>query len=89
MTDRVRPRLRDLTSADVSRILEITRATGVFRDEELIIAEEVVRDCVNHPGPTGGDVGAELSSAHKSPKLRPYKLRPCKPRPCKPRPSES
>ena len=29
-------------------------ATNVFRDEELLIAEEVLRDCVNHPGPTGG-----------------------------------
>ena len=54
MTTRVRPRLRDLTSADAARILELTRATGVFRDEELLIAEEVFRDCVNHPGPTGG-----------------------------------
>ncbi len=57
MTEPVRPRLRDLTSADVARILEITRATGVFRDEELLIAEEVARDCVNFPGPTGGDTG--------------------------------
>ena len=59
MTTRVRPRLRDLTSADAARILEITRATNVFRDEELLIAEEVFHDCVNHPGPTGGNpVGA-------------------------------
>ena len=55
MTTRVRPRLRDLTSADAARILELTRATGVFRDEELLIAEEVFRDCVHHPGPTGGE----------------------------------
>ncbi len=54
MTTRVRPRLRDLTSSDAARILELTRATHVFRDEELLIAEEVFRDCVNHPGPTGG-----------------------------------
>ncbi|MDZ4861807.1 MAG: GNAT family N-acetyltransferase [Gemmatimonadota bacterium] len=54
MTTRVRPRLRDLTSADAARILDLTRATGVFRDEELLIAEEVFCDCVNHPGPTGG-----------------------------------
>ena len=73
MTTRVRPRLRDLTSADAARILEITRATNVFRDEELLIAEEVFRDCVNHPGPTGGDgilVGAEPDSAAAD--SRPY-----------------
>jgi ribosomal protein S18 acetylase RimI-like enzyme len=54
MSGRVRPRLRDLTSADADRVLEITRATGVFREEELGIAGEVFGDCVNHPGPSGG-----------------------------------
>ncbi len=54
MTRRVAPRLRDLTSADAVRILEITRATSVFRDEELIIADEVFRDCAEAPGPSGG-----------------------------------
>jgi ribosomal protein S18 acetylase RimI-like enzyme len=46
MTARVGPRLRDLTSADAVRILEITRATGVFREEELAIADEVFHDAV-------------------------------------------
>ncbi len=46
MTVRVAPRLRDLTSADAVRVLEITRATGVFREEELAIADEVFHDAV-------------------------------------------
>jgi ribosomal protein S18 acetylase RimI-like enzyme len=46
MTVRVAPRLRDLTSADAVRVLEITRATGVFREEELAIAAEVFQDAV-------------------------------------------
>lgn len=46
MTTRVEPRLRDLTSADAARILEITRLTGVFREEELGIAAEVFADGV-------------------------------------------
>jgi ribosomal protein S18 acetylase RimI-like enzyme len=46
MTTRVAPRLRDLTSADATRILEITRLTGVFREEELGIAAEVFADGV-------------------------------------------
>lgn len=54
MTTRVRARLRDLTSTDTERILTLTRATGVFRDEELEIAGEVFRDCVAAPGPSGG-----------------------------------
>jgi ribosomal protein S18 acetylase RimI-like enzyme len=54
MTGRVGPRLRDLTSADAVRILEITRATGVFRQEELVIADEVFHDAVAPPGPSGG-----------------------------------
>lgn len=44
MTTRVRPRLRELTSADAPRIADITRATGVFREEELGIAAEVFAD---------------------------------------------
>ena len=58
MTPRARPRLRDLTSADASRIQTITAATGVFREEELEIAAEVFRDCVAAPGPSGGREGA-------------------------------
>ena len=44
MTSRVPPRLRDLTSADATRILDITRRTGVFREEELGIAAKVFAD---------------------------------------------
>lgn len=55
MTTRVRARLRDLTSTDTDRILDLTRATGVFRDEEMEIAAEVFRDAVTAPGPSGGD----------------------------------
>jgi ribosomal protein S18 acetylase RimI-like enzyme len=54
MTGRVAPRLRDLTSADAARILDITTATGVFREEELGIAAEVFHDAVAAPGPSGG-----------------------------------
>lgn len=46
MTVRVAPRLRELTSADAVRVLEITRATGVFREEEMAIADEVFHDAV-------------------------------------------
>lgn len=46
MTTRVALRLRDLTSADATRILDITRRTGVFREEELGIAAEVFADGV-------------------------------------------
>ena len=72
MTGRVGPRLRDLTSADAVRILEITRMTGVFREEELIIADEVFHDAVEAPGPSGGTgtearayyaLGAEMDGA--------------------------
>lgn len=66
MTPRVGPRLRDLTSADAGRILDITRATGVFREEELAIADEVFHDAVAPTGPSGGlGAGPELQ-------LRPY-----------------
>ena len=61
MSPRVRPRLRDLTSADADRVLEITRETGVFREEELGIAGEVFADCVNHPGPSGGAAPVEAA----------------------------
>jgi ribosomal protein S18 acetylase RimI-like enzyme len=46
VTTRVRPRLRTLARADAARIAEITRATGVFRAEELEIAAEVFGDAV-------------------------------------------
>jgi ribosomal protein S18 acetylase RimI-like enzyme len=54
VTPRVEPRLRDLTSADAGRILDITRATGVFREEELAIADEVFHDAVAPGGLSGG-----------------------------------
>ncbi|HWA16077.1 MAG TPA: GNAT family N-acetyltransferase [Gemmatimonadales bacterium] len=57
MTTRVPPRLRDLTSADAERVLDITRTTGVFREDELRIAEEVFADCVSAEGPSGGKEG--------------------------------
>jgi len=65
MTARARPRLRDLTSADSSRVLEITAATSVFREEELEIAAEVFRDSVIAPGPSGGAAGTGVE-------VRPY-----------------
>lgn len=68
MTRRIAPRLRDLTSADAVRILEITRATGVFREEELVIADEVFHDCVEAPGPSGGTPPeARRGSEHSRP----------------------
>lgn len=67
MTSRVRPRLRDLTSADAVRILEITRLTGVFRAEELVIADEVFHDAVATPGPSGGSGAAGTGT-----EARPY-----------------
>lgn len=70
MTGSVPPRLRDLTSADAERVLEITRETGVFREDELRIAEEVFADCVSADGPSGGDAERwPLASAQQS---RPY-----------------
>jgi D-alanine-D-alanine ligase len=72
MTDPVRPRLRDLTSADLIRVLEITRLTGVFREEELGIAGEVFSDCVAHPGPSGGDRAVAPKTSSAPTVSRPY-----------------
>lgn len=74
MTTRVRARLRDLTSTDTERILALTRATGVFRDEELEIAAEVFRDAVAAPGPSGGSPrrGAASSASPVPADARPY-----------------
>jgi GNAT superfamily N-acetyltransferase len=72
MSSRVRPRLRDLTSADADRVLEITRETGVFREEELGIAGEVFADCVNHPGPSGGENFVEAAIDRGPHEARPY-----------------
>ena len=46
MTTLTRVSLRELVAADVSRVVELTRNTGVFRDEEIAIAEEVVSEAV-------------------------------------------
>lgn len=44
MTTLTRVRVRELKPTDAGRVVELTRATGVFRDEEIVIAEEVVRE---------------------------------------------
>jgi D-alanine-D-alanine ligase len=72
MTPRVAPRLRDLTSADAVRILEITRATGVFREEELVIAGEVFHDAVAAPGPSGGVGPGGMGTERTGTETRPY-----------------
>jgi len=46
MTTLTRVRVRELKPTDIDRVLELTRATGVFRDEEVVIAEEVVVEAV-------------------------------------------
>jgi GNAT superfamily N-acetyltransferase len=63
MTARVAPRLRDLTSADAVRILEITRDTGVFREEELAVADEVFHDAVAATGRLGGSAAPRPEAA--------------------------
>ena len=63
MTTRVQPRLRDLTSADADRIAEITRATGVFREEELGVAAEVFADAVEAAGKADRAGGSALSAS--------------------------
>ena len=50
MTTLTRVNLRELTVVDVARIVELTRSTGVFRDEEITIAEEVVTEAVKGIG---------------------------------------
>ena len=67
MTTRVVPRLRDLTSADQARILEITAATGVFREEELQIAAEVFGDAVKAAEKAGAAGRPPLTSAAPAP----------------------
>lgn len=46
MTTLTRVSLRELTAADVARVVELTRSTGVFRDEEILIAGEVITEAV-------------------------------------------
>jgi ribosomal protein S18 acetylase RimI-like enzyme len=50
MTTLLGAHLRPLAPADLFRIVELTRATGVFRDEEIVIAEEVARDAITAGG---------------------------------------
>jgi ribosomal protein S18 acetylase RimI-like enzyme len=55
------PQLRRLSAADRRRIEEITRAVGVFREEETAVALEVFDEAVrNGPGNTYQMVGAEV-----------------------------
>ncbi|MBK8003050.1 MAG: GNAT family N-acetyltransferase [Gemmatimonadetes bacterium] len=58
MTPRYPPLLRELTPADVGRVVALTSATSVFRADELLIAEEVVHDAT-HWTPKPGEEGAE------------------------------
>jgi ribosomal protein S18 acetylase RimI-like enzyme len=46
----IHARLRPLTAADRGRIEEITRAVGLFREEEIPIAVEVFDDAVREGG---------------------------------------
>ncbi|HSE66370.1 MAG TPA: GNAT family N-acetyltransferase [Gemmatimonadales bacterium] len=46
MTTLTRVSLRELEAADVARVVELTRNTGVFREEEIAIAEEVATEAV-------------------------------------------
>jgi ribosomal protein S18 acetylase RimI-like enzyme len=60
-----RVRLRELKRADIGRVVELTRATGVFRDAEIDIAEEVLCDALSpqsnqDPNPPYYTLGAEL-----------------------------
>jgi ribosomal protein S18 acetylase RimI-like enzyme len=58
----VSPHLGHLTAADRGRIQEITRAVGVFREDEVLVALEVFDDAVrNAPGNTYSMLGAEVS----------------------------
>ena len=56
MTTLTRVNLRELTVADVARVVELTRTTGVFRDEEIAIAEEVVTEAVKADGTDRSDI---------------------------------
>ena len=55
------PQLRHLSAADRGRIEEITRAVGVFRQEETAVALEVFDEAVRKgPGNTYQMVGADV-----------------------------
>jgi GNAT superfamily N-acetyltransferase len=54
-------RLRNLTAADRDRIEEITRAVGLFRDDEVLVALEVFDEAVRGgAGDTYSALGAEV-----------------------------
>jgi ribosomal protein S18 acetylase RimI-like enzyme len=59
----VSPRLRHLNAADRCRIEEITRAVGLFREDEVAVALEVFDEAVRAglgPYPAYSALGAEL-----------------------------
>jgi ribosomal protein S18 acetylase RimI-like enzyme len=57
----VSPLLRQLTLADRGRIEEITRAAGLFREDEIAVALEVFDEAVAaEPGNTYSVLGAQL-----------------------------
>jgi D-alanine-D-alanine ligase len=57
----VSPRLRNLTAADRVRIEEITRAVGLFRQDEILVALEVFDEAVRGgSGNTYSTLGAEV-----------------------------
>lgn len=57
----VSPHLRHLTAADRGRLEEITRAVGLFRPEEILVALEVFDEAVeNGPGNTYQILGADI-----------------------------
>ena len=57
----VSPHLRHLTRADRSRIEEITRAVGLFREDEIPVALEVFDEAVGGATPnTYSTLGAEI-----------------------------
>jgi len=61
----VSPRLRHLSAADRGRIEDITRAVGVFRDDEIPVALEVFDEAVREGGSQsytaiGSDVDGRL-----------------------------
>jgi ribosomal protein S18 acetylase RimI-like enzyme len=59
----VSPHLRQLTLADRRRIEEITRAVGLFREDEIAVALEVFDEATGgRPGNTYSVLGAELDA---------------------------
>jgi D-alanine-D-alanine ligase len=57
----VSPLLRQLTAADRGRIEEITRAAGLFREEEIRVALEVLDEALRDgPGNSYSVLGAEV-----------------------------